>query len=114
MTMALLTISATMAFVRKSSMGHLLFPCSPYALLRAHALQSQRLPCEAGVEGVGFGDLAQHVLRAAVTPFVAEVLCQFDEDVQVGLRAGQGAQGAANGLDVVVNVSHAAVFFGKG
>src|SRR5579883_378622 len=107
MTMALLMTAATIGLVRKSSMGHLLFPC-------AHALLAQTLPGEARVERVGFRDLAQHVLRAAVVPLIAQMPCQFNEDVQVCLRAGQRAQGAANSLHVVVDVGHAAVFFGKG
>ena len=36
------------------------------------------------------------------------------DDLPVGFSSRQGAQRMANGLDMVVDVGHAAVFFGKG
>src|SRR5579859_1675048 len=106
MTNALLMTDATIMLLRKSSTSHLLLLC-------AHSLIAQILPGEAGIEGIALGDLDQDVTWAGVGPALAQVVGQLDQDLPVGPGARQRTQRAADGLHMVIDIGHAAFFFGE-
>src|SRR6266567_2377920 len=106
-TMALLITAAVIGLLRKSrNMRHLLLLC-PYPLW------AQAFPRQAGIEWIRAGNLQQYFLRAGIVPLVTQVLRQRDQDFPIGFRARQRAQGMKDGLHVVIDIGHAAIFFGK-
>src|SRR6266567_3248516 len=106
MMMMLLMIAATIGLFKNSSMGHLL-------LLGAYALHAQILPQQIRVEGMVVGNLLEDVAWAAIVPAQTEGARELHENFPVGPGTGQRSQGTADCLHVMVNVGHAAIFFGE-
>src|SRR5260370_41521149 len=107
MTIALLMMPATMGLLRNSSMGYLL-------LLSPHSLRSQVFPGQSTIEWIGGSNFQQHILGASVVPLLPQLICQAGRNFPVGHRAGQRPQGVYDFLHMVIDVGHAAVFFGEG
>src|SRR5216683_7317857 len=106
MTIALLMMPATMGLLRNSSMGHLL-------LLSPHSLRSQVFPGQSTIECIGGSDFQKHILGASVVPLLPQLICQAGQNFPVGHRAGQRPQGVYDFLHMVIDVGHAAIFFGE-
>src|SRR5947207_14453422 len=107
MTMALLMIAATISLLRKSSMRHLLF-------LAAYPMWPQLFPRQSSIERILRGNLQEYLLRAGITPLVTHASGYLADYLPVGFSSWQGAQGMPDGLYMVVDVGHAAIFLGKG
>src|SRR5215472_16047847 len=104
MTIPLFTTSATIGLFRKSSMSHLL-------LADAYTLRAQSFPRQTAVERVVLSDLLKHILRAGVGPLLPQTAGQRVQNFPVSLRPRQRTQRATHGLDMMIDVCHAAIFF---